>query len=165
MLQNFKPFLKKLKFQIHTLSILVETRILQAFSLQLNIAHPIGWSISAQLRSSIQKGVLEQLAHKTCTRNTPGLHTPGPQLSMYAKHTWPTYTREAILHVRKTRPAYIHPDPNSSCTQNTPDLHTRNYQLVRPDKGPAPPPWRPPPPPPPQYRSQIVSCRWRVPFR
>ena len=30
MLQNLKPFLKKLKFQ-YTLSILVETRIIQAF--------------------------------------------------------------------------------------------------------------------------------------
>ena len=34
MLQNLKPFLKKLKFQVYTLSILVETRIIQAFSVE-----------------------------------------------------------------------------------------------------------------------------------
>ena len=65
-------------------------------------------------------GVLAHLAHKTylayihsnpnsaCTKNTPGLHTLEPQLSMYAKHAWPTYTRTPIVHVRKKRPAYIY---------------------------------------------------------
>ena len=35
------------------------------------------------------------------------------------KHTTSTCTRTPILHVRKTRPAYIHNYPNSACTQNT----------------------------------------------
>ena len=34
MLQNLKPFLKKLKSQVYTLSILVETRIIQAISVE-----------------------------------------------------------------------------------------------------------------------------------
>ena len=34
MLQNLKPFLKKPKFQAFTLSILVETRMIQAFSVE-----------------------------------------------------------------------------------------------------------------------------------
>ena len=34
MLQNLKPFLKKLKSQVYTFSILVETRIIQAFSVE-----------------------------------------------------------------------------------------------------------------------------------
>ena len=34
MMQNLKLFLKKLKFQVYTLSILVETRIIQAFSVE-----------------------------------------------------------------------------------------------------------------------------------
>ena len=44
---------------------------------------------------------------------------------MYEKHTTSTCTRTPILHVRKSRPAYIHINyPNSACTKNTPGLHT-----------------------------------------
>ena len=45
---------------------------------------------------------------------------------MYEKHARPTYTITPILHVRKSRPAYMHLDPNSACTQNTPGLQKKN---------------------------------------
>ena len=48
---------------------------------------------------------------------------------MHTKHARPTYTRTPIVHVRKTRPAYIHSNPNVPCTQNTPGLHTLEAQL------------------------------------
>ena len=85
-----------------------------------------------------RREVLAQLAHKTCTRNTPGLHTRNYQLCMYAKHARPTYIIEAIVHARETRPAYTRATTNSSCTQNTPDLHTRNYQLINQRARPTP---------------------------
>ncbi|KAK3766851.1 hypothetical protein RRG08_051995 [Elysia crispata] len=55
-----------------------------------------------------------------CTQNIPGLHTLEPQFCMYEKHARPTYTRTPIVHVRKTRLAYIHSNPNCPCTQTRP---------------------------------------------
>ena len=57
------------------------------------------------------------------TKNIPHLHALGPQFCMYGKHAWPTYTITPILHLRKTRLAYIHNYPNSACTQITFFVH------------------------------------------
>ena len=53
--------------------------------------------------------------------------------TLHTKHARPTYTRTPIVHVRKTRPAYIHSDPNCPCTKKhtwptytrTPIVHVR----------------------------------------
>ena len=69
-------------------------------------------------------GVLAQLARKTymayihsnpncpCTKKVFFVHTLGPQFFMYEKSVFRTHTCEAILHVRKTNPAYIHSTTN-----------------------------------------------------
>ena len=48
-----------------------------------------------------------------------GIYKGGSGTPCTQKHTSSTCTRTPILHVRKTRPAYIHNYPNSACTQNT----------------------------------------------
>ena len=68
------------------------------------------------------------------TQNVPGLHTlmnarKAYHICMYENHARPTYTITPILHVRKSRPAYIHNYPNSSCTKITPGLHTQLPQF------------------------------------
>ena len=105
--------------------------------------------------SSIQKGgggggVLAHLAHKTCTRNTPALHTPGPQFFMYAKHAWPTrarnYQRGSTRQRARSTP--LTGPPTRVLSQQPRDqlgLHARaTTNEGQPDKGPAPPPWRVP---------------------
>ena len=67
------------------------------------------------------------------TQNVPGLHTlmnarKAYHICMYENHARPTYTITPILHVRKTRPAYIHNYPNSACTKNT-HLHALGPQF------------------------------------
>ena len=68
------------------------------------------------------------------TQNVPGLHTlmnarKAYHICMYENHARPTYTITPILHVRKSRPAYIHNYSNSSCTKITPGLQKKLPQF------------------------------------
>ena len=77
--------------------------------------------------------------NSACTQNTSGLRFGfgfgfdctdwGFWTTFHEKHTTSTCTWTPILHVRKTRLAYIHNYPNSACTENTLGLHTQLPQF------------------------------------